>query len=182
MYEGGILVPAIVWGPRAGIGARLRTQVAHVMDIAPTLYELAGAQHPGTQWQGRTVLPVKGRSLVSFLQGKQPSVYGANDPIGWELGGRKALRKGDWKIVQANAPWSAGEWELYNLASDRTESRNLAAQRPEKLAELLEDWKRYVAANGVLEIPGLADRPGYSNAAKYYEDLAHEAELKPRRK
>ena len=66
------------------------------------------------------------------------------------------------------------------MAQDRTESRNLAAQQPQTLAELLEDWKRYVAENGVLEIPGLADRPGYSNAAKYYEDLAHEAVLPPR--
>lgn len=180
MYEGGITVPAIVWGPKAGIAPKKRTEVAHVMDIAPTIYELAGAKHPGTQWQGRSVLPVKGRSLVSFLQGRQPSVYGPNDAIGWELGGRKALRKGDWKIVQANAPWSNGAWELYNVAQDRTESRNLAAQQPQKLAELLEDWKRYVAENGVLEIPGLADRPGYSNAAKYYEDLAHEAVLPPR--
>lgn len=180
MYEGGITVPAIVWGPRAGIRPRLAGQVAHVTDIAPTVYEMAGARHPGTQWQGREVLPVKGRSLVAFLQGRQPSVYGPNDAIGWELGGRKALRKGDWKIVQANAPWGTGGWELYNIAQDRTESRNLAAQRPDKLAELLQDWQRYVAENGVLEIPGLADRPGYSNAAKYYEDLAFEATLPPR--
>lgn len=175
MYEGGISVPAIIWGPAAGIGVQRRTQVAHVMDIAPTLYELAGTRHPGDRHQERQVLPVKGKSLAAYLRGQAASVYGPDDVIGWELGGRKALRKGDWKIVQANAPWGKGRWELYNIAQDRTESRDLAAQRPDKLRELEREWTRYVADNGVIEFDGLADRPGYSNAGLYYKDLALEA-------
>jgi arylsulfatase A-like enzyme len=184
MYEGGISVPAIFWSPRLGVAAQQRNAVAHVTDIAPTLYELAGATHPASSAPaaGPSVLPVQGRSLVAYLQGKSPTVYGPNDSIGWELGGRKALRQGDWKIVYANPPWGSGDWELYNLAEDRTEQRNLAAQRPDKLQQLLGEWKQYVAANGVLEIEGLAKRPGYSNGAKYYEDLAIEAAMKPRSK
>ncbi len=180
MYEGGITVPAIVWSPRQGVRTQRLTQVAHVTDIAPTFYEMAGVKHPGTTYRDKTVVPVTGKSLVAYLQGKQPSVYGPNDVIGWELGGRMALRKGDWKIVQANKPWGDGAWELYNLAEDRVESRNLAASRPDKLQEMVAAYRQYVADNGVLEIEGLASRPGYSNAAKYYEDLAHEAVLKPR--
>lgn len=183
MYEGGIRVPAIVWGPKQGVQAQRRShQVARVVDIAPTIYQMAGTIHPGSSHQGRTIVPVSGRSMQAFLKGEQPSVYGPNDALGWELGGRKALRKGDWKIVLANAPWGTGQWELYNLADDPTEQRNLAAARPAKLQELLVAWKDYVSSNGVLEIEGLADRPGYSNAAKYYEDLAHEAKLQPRAK
>ena len=180
MYEGGISVPAIVWAPRQGVLAQQRPQVGHVMDIAPTLYELAGATHPAAKGTAAGVLPVKGRSLLAFLQGKSPSAYAPDDAIGWELGGRKALRKGDWKIVYANAPWGKDTWELYNLAEDRTEQHDLAAQHPAKLAELLADWRRYVAENGVLEIPGLATPPGYSNGAKYYDDLAIEAAQQPR--
>lgn len=178
LYEGGISVPAIVWGPGQGVRAQRGTQVGHVMDIAPTLYELAGARPPGGPAQPG-VLPVKGRSLLAYLQGRSPSVYSPEDAIGWELGGRKALRKGDWKIVHANAPWGKDRWELYNLAEDRTEQNDLAASHPAKLAELLEAWRRYVADNGVLEIPGLADRPGYSNGGRYYEDLAIEAAQQP---
>lgn len=181
MYEGGISVPAIVWAPGAGLVKGQRKGFGHVMDIAPTLYELAGAPHPGPSNNGgREILPVKGRSLVAYLRGQQASAYGPNDAIGWELGGRKALRKGYWKIVYANQPWGKGRWELYDLANDRTELQDLADRRPAKLAELVEDWKRYVAENGVIEIPGLADRPGYSNAARYYEDLAIEAVMKPK--
>ena len=105
---------------------------------------------------------------------------GADKAIGWELGGRKALRKGDWKIVFANAPWGTNDWELFNVAEDRTESRNLAAANPQKLGERLVAWRDYVRETGTLEIPGLADRPGYSNGAKYYEDLKYEATLQPR--
>jgi arylsulfatase A-like enzyme len=181
LYEGGISVPAIVWAPGKGVLAQRRAQMGHVMDIAPTLYELAGATHPAAQGQPG-VLPVKGRSLLAWLQGKVASVYTPDDAIGWELGGRKALRKGDWKIVQANAPWGKDTWELFNLAEDRTEQNDLAAKNPAKLAELLADWRRYVTDNGVLELPGLANRPGYSNGGKYYEDLSIEAAQKPRAK
>mgnify|MGYP003600512615 CR=1 FL=1 len=179
LYEGGISVPAMVWAPKFGVASQRKLQVTHVMDIAPTFYEMAGVQHPGTRHQDRTVAPVQGKSLVAYLKGEVPSVYGPNDVIGWELGGRKALRKGDWKIVYANKPWGEGEWELYNVAQDRVESHNLASSQPEKMKEMLAAWKIYVAQNGVLEIDELANRPGYSNGARYYEDLAIEASQKP---
>lgn len=179
MYEGGISVPAIAWGP--GIrGGSVKREFAHVMDVAPTIFELAGAKHPGTEYNGREVLPLRGKSMLPYLQGKAKQVRGKDDAVGWELGGRKALRKGDWKIVYANQPWGTGDWELYNIARDRTESRNLAASQPAKLKEMLAEWKRYVAETGTLEIDNLANRPGYSNGARYYEDLEIEVNMKPR--
>lgn len=179
MYEGGISVPAIAWGPGIKRG-EVKRAMAHVTDIAPTLYELAGTRHPGTTYQGKPVLPLRGQSMLPYLKGQAKTVRGDNDTVGWELGGRKALRKGDWKIVFSNAPWGTNDWELYNVAEDRSESRNLAAANPQKLGELLVAWRDYVRETGTLEIPGLADRPGYSNGAKYYEDLKYEAALKPR--
>ena len=179
MYEGGISVPAIAWGP--GIqGGTVKREFAHVTDVAPTIYELAGTQHPGIRYGDKPVLPLRGKSMLPYLQGKAKQVRGKDEPVGWELGGRKALRKGDWKIVYANQPWGTGNWELYNIARDRSESSNLAAKNPAKLNELLADWKTYVADTGTLEIDGLANRPGYSNAARYYEDLAIEAKQQPR--
>ena len=179
MYEGGISVPAIAWGPGVKGGAT-KQAMAHVTDIAPTLFELARTRHPGTEYQGRQVLPLRGKSMLPYLQGKTDRVRGDGEALGWELGGRKALRKGDWKIVFANAPWGTNDWELYNVAEDRTESRNLAATNPQKLGELLVAWRDYVRETGTLEIPGLADRPGYSNGGIYYEDLKYEATLEPR--
>ena len=181
MYEGGIAVPAIAWGP--GIkGGALKREFAHVTDVAPTIFELAGARHPGTEYQGKPVLPLRGKSMVSWLQGKASTVRSDQDAVGWELGGRKALRKGDWKIVYANKPWGKDGWELYNIARDRTESRDLADENPQKLGEMIVAWKQYVAETGTLEIEGLAYRPGYSNAGKYYDDLAKEADSAPHAK
>jgi arylsulfatase A-like enzyme len=179
MYEGGIAVPAIAWGP--GIkGGTIKREFAHVTDVAPTIYELAGARHPGIKYNGKPALPLRGKSMVSYLQGKARTVRGPDDVVGWELGGRKALRKGDWKIVYANKPWGTGDWELYNIAKDRTESRNLATEQPAKMKEMLAEWHGYVADTGTLEIENLAARPGYSNGAKYYQDLKHEAALTPK--
>ena len=181
MYEGGIAVPAIAWGP--GIkGGAIKREFTHVTDVAPTIFELAGARHPGTEYQGKPVLPLRGKSMVSWLQGKASTVRSDQDAVGWELGGRKALRKGDWKIVYANKPWGKDGWELYNIAKDRTESRDLADENPQKLGEMIVAWKQYVAETGTLEIEGLAYRPGYSNAGKYYDDLAKEADSAPHAK
>jgi arylsulfatase A-like enzyme len=183
MYEGGISVPAIVWAPHQGFVKKTLDGFGHVMDLAPTIYELTGSKHPSSApGADPNLLPVKGRSLVKYLRGQQKQAYGPDDAVGWELGGRKALRKGDWKIVYANQPWGAGRWELFNIAKDRTEKHDLASNMPKKLVEMLEDWNRYVKANGVLEIEGLAVRPGYSNDARYYEDLAYEAALPARDK
>lgn len=178
MYEGGIAVPAIVWGPGLKKGS-VKRDLAHVTDIAPTVYELAGTRHPGSDYNGKSVLPLRGKSMVAYLKGQTPAVHEATHAIGWELGGRKALRKGDWKIVYANKQWGKGDWELYNVARDRTESQDLAEREPAKLKEMIEAWERYVAETGTLEISNLAERPGYSNGAKYYDDLEVEAAQAP---
>ncbi|WP_228720726.1 arylsulfatase [Nitrogeniibacter mangrovi] len=178
VYEGGISVPAIAWGPGVKAGV-VKRDALRITDIAPTLYQLAGAHYP-TMHKGNAVVPLRGKSMLAYLRGNATEVHGKDEAMGWELGGRKALRKGDWKIVYANKPWGSGDWELYNVAEDRSELHNLAAANPQKLGEMLTAWKDYVRQTGTLEIPGLADRPGYSNSRGYYDDLEYEAKLKPR--
>ena len=67
-----------------------------------------------------------------------------------ELFGKYALREGDWKLLVMPPPYASGREELYNLATDPGESRNLADKHPEQLAALLEKWRRYQAVNGVI--------------------------------
>ena len=62
-----------------------------------------------------------------------------HDFIFFKHEGNRALRVGDWKIV-SNGP--KGAWELYNLAVDRTETRNLAAEQPERVKALAATWER----------------------------------------
>ena len=80
------------------------------------------------------------------------------------------MRKGDWKIAYANKPWGKDRWELYHVSVDRSELHDLAERYPAKLKELVADYEKYQAANGVQDIPGFAERPGYSNGTHYYQD------------
>ena len=174
LYEGGISVPAFAVFPMGLVnGGGIKGQFVHTMDVAPTLLELAGTAHPGTVYKGRDVLPIKGKSMLTWLTGNTPSVHPPDHVHGWELGGRKAVRKGDWKLVYANKPWGSGAWELFDLSKDRAELNNLASSRPDKLKELLAAYEDYARDNGVVDIPGLAERPGFSNGREYYKDMLH---------
>jgi arylsulfatase A-like enzyme len=133
-HEGGIATPLIVQWP-AGLAARgeLRRTPGHLVDIVPTLLELSGAPTP-TSWNGESRPPLAGRSLVAALA-KDVSIE--RDALYWHHQGNRALRQGDWKIV---ATGQGEPWELYNLASDRAEMHDLAAQQPERVQTLAALW------------------------------------------
>lgn len=151
--EGGIRVPAIVrFGGHIAPGTVHRGMVT-VQDVMPTLLELAGASHPaetGGIYKGRTVLPMQGRSMGPMLRGEAASVHGDEPVMGWELFGRRAIRKGDWKLVWTTAPYGPSDWELFHLADDPGETRDLSAAHPERKQALLELWEAYVTKNGVV--------------------------------
>lgn len=157
--EGGIRCPCIVRYPPF---ARSRGHVTHdfttVMDVLPTLLELAGAPHPGARFRGREVVAPRGRSWVPLLDGRAASVHeeGTQDVTGWELFGRRAIRRGHWKAVFEPAP-GAEEWELYDLSKDLGEIHDLAKQEPKILEDLLVEWERYFAETGMYD-PGVEAR------------------------
>lgn len=135
VHEGGIATPWIVHWP-AGITAKgeLRRQLLHVIDLPPTVLELAGVPPP-TEYEGQPVPPMQGRSFVSALNNPQATVH---EELWWCHEGNRAIRVGDWKLVSAkNAPW-----ELYDMASDRGEIKDLAATQPGTVAELASAWNR----------------------------------------
>ena len=157
--EGGIRVPAFIHYPAVLQGGALRREVLTVMDVMPTLLEFAGVSHPGTGSNSRDVLAMQGRSLVDLLAGRAPVTGDKDFSMGWELLGKRAYRKGDWKIVwqpeqETWVPWAdgiiTGQWQLYNLAEDLAEMRDLSAQYPQILRELTTGWERYVQENGVI--------------------------------
>jgi arylsulfatase A-like enzyme len=148
--EGGIRVVGFLTWPGFARQRQIGTAFATVMDIAPTVLELAGVAHPGAAYRGREVEPMQGRSLVEYLSGAADAVHDIGTGTGWELFGRRAIRQGDWKALYLPAPYGPGRWQLYDLSADRGEIDDLAASRPDKLAELLALWDRYVADNGVI--------------------------------
>jgi arylsulfatase A-like enzyme len=151
VHEGGISTPLIAHWP-AGIKARgeLRKQPGHLIDIMATCVDVAGAKYPAD-----THTPLEGRSLVPAF---------ANQPLDrtlyWEHEGNRAVREGDWKLV-AKGP--AGKWELYNMATDRTEMHDLADKNPDRTAALRKKWEAYAQRTAVL--PWIW-KPAYGETAK----------------
>jgi len=148
--EGGIRSPLIIAGPGVKHAGDINGSFVHVMDIAPTLYELAGAEHPSKK-PGSTIAPLQGKSLVPVFAGSASSPRGESDWIGWELFGNRAIRQGDWKILNIlRAAGGSGNWQLFNLKNDPGETHDLAKQNPAKLKEMIALWNRYAKENGVI--------------------------------
>jgi arylsulfatase A-like enzyme len=138
VHEGGISTPLIAHWP-AGIAARgeLRKTPAHVIDIVPTILDLAEVEKPAA-WEGEPIPPSPGKSLVPALAA---DVAIERDLLWWLHEGNRAIRVGDWKLVAAKDD----PWELYNLRTDRAESQNLAAEQPERVRELAAQWESETA-------------------------------------
>jgi arylsulfatase len=153
VHEGGIATPLIVHWPR-GIAARdeLRHTSGHVIDLVPTILEAAGGRRL-ERWQGRPVPPAPGKSLVPLFA-RDGTV--AHESLWWLHEGNRALRAGNWKIVAAGKD---SPWELYDLTSDRSETRNLGRDRPEKVRELAANWSRQYAEYSALAAQDLPPRP-----------------------
>jgi arylsulfatase A-like enzyme len=148
--EGGIRNALVVSGPVVKRPAgSINHGIMHVADIMPTLLEVAGTSYPKTSG-GSELPPLMGKSWGPMLTGQVESPRTTKDYLGWEVFGNRAVRQGDWKLRWQYKPFGKGDWELYNLATDPAERIDLAAERPDKLKEMLGLWNDYVQANNVI--------------------------------
>jgi arylsulfatase len=122
--------------PRGSTAAR----VGHVIDLMPTCLELAGVEYPGRHG-GRELKPLEGESLVPVLSGR-PREGGRK--LFFEHEGGRVVLAGDWKAVAR----AGGDWELYHVAVDATETRDLAGREPGRVAELAASWRAWSARVG----------------------------------
>jgi arylsulfatase len=141
MHEGGIRTPLIArWPGKIPAGA-ITDQPGHILDMMPTLLELAGGAYP-VEYEGRAILPVEGASLVPVLAGARRT---APSPWCWQYNGNAAIRQGDWKLA-----WDklVGRWELYDLSRDPTELQDLAAEDPLRVAQMASAYAQWAAETG----------------------------------
>lgn len=155
--EGGVRVPFLMKPPSSFFDSAIeRNSITHqfstVMDLAPTILDMAGVKHPAPTYQGREIVPMRGKSMVPYLQNKQPEIHEEGFVQGWETCGRAAVRKGDWKIVFIPKPKGNEKWQLYNLAKDPGEIHDLAEKEPERLEALIKLWDQYVLETGVIPL------------------------------
>jgi arylsulfatase A-like enzyme len=122
LYEGGLRIPFVAYWPGTIAPGGKTNLLGYFPDVFPTLTELAGAANPPG---------VDGVSLVPTLLGKGEQKKHAY--LYWEFNGWIAVRQGDWRAVK---PRNATAWELYNVAMDPGERKNLAESQPDLLARL----------------------------------------------
>lgn len=148
LYEGGIHLPFIAWGPGVVPSGRTNdTSVLAAVDLLPTLCEMCGAKPPADY-------AADGEDLSSALTGGAPRrskplfwEYGRNDasfayPAGADRSPNVAMLDGDWKLLVSAAGTGA---ELYNMATDPNETKNLAAEQPDiaqRMTMLAIDWRK----------------------------------------
>jgi arylsulfatase len=156
-HEGGIATPLIVhWPARIAGHGEYRAQPGHLIDIMPTLVEVASARYPSS-FNGHDILKMEGRSLVPAFD-NQPIT---RDALYWEHEGNAAVRVGDWKLVRQgrNNPW-----ELYNIVADRTELNNLVKAEPARAKELAAKWEAWALRAHVK--PNPAESPDATKGKK----------------
>ncbi|MBS0192455.1 MAG: arylsulfatase [Planctomycetes bacterium] len=149
--EGGIRAPLIVSGPGVVHAGAITNSPLHIMDIAPTLLELAHVDHPAKE-KDSGVAPPQGKSMWNLLANRENAIRADSDWNGWELFGNRAIRQGDWKLVYLlEAAGGTGDWQLFNLENDPVEMHDLSSHYPARRDAMLRLWDEYVKANGVIE-------------------------------
>jgi len=128
VHEGGISTPFIAHWPE-GIGGRgaLRRQAAQLPDVMATCLEVAGVEYPQER-EGNAVQALEGYSMMPVFRDEAH----AREVLYWEHEGNCAVRKEQWKLVRKYP----GDWELYDIETDRTELNDLSADHPQIVAEL----------------------------------------------
>ena len=145
-YEGGTRVPAFIRPPNSADSGLISDAFLTVMDLMPTIMDLAGIEEITTNAAGSRVLPIRGKSFAQLLEDQNFDVHG-DEYIALDDGNESVLRQGDWKIIRQ--PF-ADDWQLYNLRENPSETEDLAEQYPQVLAELSAAFEAHAQATGIL--------------------------------
>ncbi|MBG80745.1 MAG: aryl-sulfate sulfohydrolase [Phycisphaerae bacterium] len=156
LYEGGIRVPLVITMP--GIESGTCEVPVTLMDVVPTILELADIDHPSNELDGHSLVPLlenngtfKKRSLFWHF----PAYLEAGGKAGpWRTTPVGVVREGDWKLLEF---FEDGRVELYDLRTDPGETKNVAADHPEtrnRLLKQMQQWRKDVQAPMPVSIAG----------------------------
>jgi len=145
-YEGGVADMCMIsWPEKIEPQELPRSQYIHAVDLVPTVYELLGIEPP-EQINGFLQSPIEGESFAAAIG--DPDAPGKETQFYAMLGQRSIYHRG-WLASTVHPPLSGwggfeeDEWELFNLEHDRSQSKNLAAENPDKVEELKALWFYY---------------------------------------
>jgi arylsulfatase A-like enzyme len=168
-HGGGIRDPLVISWPN-GIAARgeLRHQFAHACDLTPTILDVVGLAAP-EEINGVRQMPVEGTSFAASL--KDPAAPSKTRPQYFEMFGHRGLWHAGWKAVAFHppgTPYEKDQWELFHLDEDFSETNDLAAAQPERLAAMVKLWWEEAERHKVLPLDDRFRDRFVENAARFH--------------
>jgi arylsulfatase len=157
-YAGGTCDPLVISWPK-GIKAKgeVRNQYHHSVDIVPTILDVCGLEMPKV-YRGVEQYPLSGVSMRYTFDAK-PDAPTQKRRQYYEMNGTRGIWVDGWKAASLHSPcpsdqghFDQDQWELYHVDVDRSESKNLAKEHPEKLQELIKAWFEEADTNKVLPL------------------------------
>jgi arylsulfatase len=143
--EGGTRSPLIL-RPPAGVSAagRVIPGFAHVTDLVPTLLDYAGIADHGARFAtgsgaGRSVEPIRGRSLRPRVEERTDRTRPAGVMLAGELFGQRSVFDWPWKALDTGD----GQWRLFDIAADPSEQVDRAAAEPDRLLRMAAFWETW---------------------------------------
>jgi arylsulfatase/uncharacterized sulfatase len=151
--EGGLRVPMIMAGKPLAVAQSMSNAFSYVADITPTILAMTGVKAPDARYAGKPVEPIMGKNLIPIVTAQTDRVYLDSDYVGYELAGHGVLFQGDYKLVYNRAPVGDNTWRLFNTVTDPGETRDLAAEQPQRFQKMLTLYQQYKRDNAVLDPP-----------------------------
>lgn len=151
--QGGILSPAILSFPSRQSGPGRYEGFLTVMDVMPTLLYFAGIDPNLSARADSHSVQIRGVSFAPAVTGSTSPTHGPDKAVGWEWNNHRALWIGSMKLVMSQPPLGDGTWQLFDMSSDRHETRDLAPEKPALLQSMIDSWDAYAKENGVILAP-----------------------------
>ena len=161
MFNGGLKPPFVIKEPHTTNTSELDIvkEFVHVSDMTPTFLEYANATHPGSEYKGKQVSSMMGKSIKPLLENTVKEIHLDNEIISAEMFGNRAVFMGDWKARNNIFPIGDGQWKLFNIKQDIREATDLSKEHPDILEKMVSVYDKYAQNVGIIE-------PKYSEQQK----------------
>lgn len=161
MFNGGLKSPFVIKEPHATNTPELDIvkEFVHVSDMTPTFLEYANTNHPRTEYNGKQISSMMGKSIKPLLEDKLEKIHLDDEIISAEMFGNRAVFMGDWKARYNIFPLGDGQWKLFNLKKDIREAIDLSKEYPDILERMVSAYDKYAQNVGIIE-------PKYSEQQK----------------